>query len=64
MIKCEGSYKPLKRSKKDVLLIQWQSHRPEVTNGGLINHCLGSRAFKALHCILYSLLGLHQILHL
>lgn len=48
----------------DVLLIEWQSHRPEVTNGDLVNHFLWSWAFKTLHCVLHSLLGFDQILHL
>lgn len=47
-----------------VVLVQWQSHGPEVTDGDLIDHRLRRRALQTLHRILHSLLGFHQILHL
>lgn len=50
--------------KPGVLLIERQSHRPEVTDGGLIDHFLWSRAFETLHRVLDRLLAFHQILHL
>lgn len=49
---------------KEVSLIKRQSHGPEVTDGGLVNHLLGRRTLQALHRLPDNLLRLHQVFHL